>query len=1272
MGSVRFGRQSEIRQGELANRWVIRGVGVAVAIASLVIIATTARDAAGQVVTTPKAVATPSQTPSQATATPLPLTASTTVPTVLMTASATTPSSPTNTPSSTSTPAPSAATQPRATIATTTSDQAAPMLPARIEIGPGLRQAIPATYGSTRSGSVSARAIASGTYTFSRIVGGYGHACGLTTTGAAYCWGYNYEGQLGDGTFTDRFAPVAVSGALTFAALVSGQHHMCGLTAANDAYCWGQNGYGQLGNGTNGSGNAWFVATPTAVGGSLKFSTLTAGDAHTCGLTTTGAAYCWGSNANGQLGDSTGTDRALPVAVSTNRVFTSIVAGFQHTCATVQSGPAWCWGSNASGQLGDGTSGANRNAPQVVSGGYAFERLAAGSSHTCGLVAMVAYCWGGAWQGQLGSPMPVNQVPYITVPTAVTGQQAYVEIVAGQAHTCALSGSRAAFCWGANENGQVGDGSTTDRFAATAVGGGQSFTSVATGGQFTCGVNTAGIAYCWGSNWSGQLGTGASSVQPTPAAVTGGKLFTSIATGMNHTCGLTAEGAAYCWGWNRYGQLGDGSTVNAAQPVPVTGGLTFASLVAGDVHTCGLTKAGSAYCWGSSGGGSIGDGQWLGTRVVPVAVSGQQTFASLTAGGNHTCGLTTSGLAYCWGYNSKGQLGNGDTTSQLSPAAVAGGRTFAGITGGSFHTCALTSAGATYCWGSNEHGQLGDGTTTNRSDPVAATGTFTFAKLVADWGNTCGLTSSGTAYCWGNNWWGQLGDGKSSFNGRPMVATSPLAVSGGRAFTAFGLGSYAACGVTAPGTTYCWGALTSGNTNVPTAFDSTLSFSSVDGGNSHMCAISPGGPTSCWGRTNFGQLGNGMFGYQANPARVIGQAEATPTVTPTPSTAIRSVRVANVRDTSFAVSWVSDVATTGSIAWRPDGSTASPTFAMDIRGAAASSTMHLVTVSGVAPSSSYRFDIYSGAAVDTNAGAHYLVTTGPTADATAPDQAYGTVALRDGGAPNGVLVHLVASGPSGTSAPLVDLVTASDQRYWGINLGNLRTASLASSFAITDETILTVSADGGADGTAIGTTTAATARLGTFALTLSDEVTASLGAGWNLIALRASPTATLSATGVCTSINTGGSSVAVEIDRWIDGGWEGHRCNLPPNDFALQTSVGYFVRLSAPATWTYRGSLVTSAPTLSLTTGWNLVGAGVAIGAPSTAAGACTIMNAAQAGTAVELDRWVDGGWEGHRCGLPPNDFTLQAGQGYFVRLTRPASWAPSGAAPVSASSHRP
>jgi hypothetical protein len=322
------------------------------------------------------------------------------------------------------------------------------------------------------------------------------------------------------------------------------------------------------------------------------------------------------------------------------------------------------------------------------------------------------------------------------------------------------------------------------------------------------------------------------------------------------------------------------------------------------------------------------------------------------------------------------------------------------------------------------------------------------------------------------------------------------------------------------------------------------------------------------------------------------------------------------------------------------------------------------------PSTSYAFDIVSGTGVDNNVGAHYTVTTGPTLPITSPSQAFGTVTLRDGTTPTGAIVFVTASTSSSTSSPLATLVTSDEQKAWLVDLANLRSSSLTSTVTVTDDTSLTVFANGGLDGSASTTITGATARAGTIALTLADEVRQPLQAGWNLIGPQVNPGSNLTAAAVCASLNVTTTGTAVEIARWTAGAWESHLCGLPPNDFQLTLGNGYFIRLTAPATWTYRGTAAASPQMLTLSTGWNLVSPAVTSGAPSTAAASCTTFNATP-GTAVELDRWVAGGWDGHRCGLPPNDFTLQLGQAVFVRLTRSTTWSPTGSAPMSASSLR-
>src|SRR5450759_3959508 len=188
-----------------------------------------------------------------------------------------------------------------------------------------------------------------------------------------------------------------------------------------------------------------------------------------------------------------------------------------------------------------------------------------------------------------------------------------------------------------------------------------------------------------------------------------------VVTGGYHTCALAPSGQAYCWGLNTYGELGDNTTTDRSTPIAVQQGVvTFTSITAGWGHTCGLTSAGAAWCWGYNGNGRLGDNT-ITLRLTPVAVQqGGVTFTSITAGDSHTCGLTGAGAAYCWGRNDSGPVGDNTTTDRHTPVAVQqGGVTFASITSGRWHTCGLTSAGAAYCWGWNVNGQLGDITTTD-------------------------------------------------------------------------------------------------------------------------------------------------------------------------------------------------------------------------------------------------------------------------------------------------------------------------------------------------------------------------------------------------------------------------------------------------------------------------------------------------------------------------------------------------------------------------------
>jgi alpha-tubulin suppressor-like RCC1 family protein len=377
--------------------------------------------------------------------------------------------------------------------------------------------------------------------------------------------------------------------------------------------------------------------------------------------------------------------------------------------------------------------------------------------------------------------------------TVTVASLAFGSVAAGGAHTCALATNGAAYCWGRSEGGQVGITSPASicpigtqaypcSLIPVAVQGGLVFTALDAGGEHVCALTSAGAAYCWGRNHAGQLGDNTTTHRFAPVAVTGGLTFASLSLGTLHTCGLTAQGAAYCWGSNSRGQLGDGSTTDRATPVAVTGGFAFEQIAAGGFdlgYTCGLTTAGQAYCWGHNGGGQLGIGtQDQAAHSAPAPVSGVVVFASLSAGlGSHTCGLTSAGSAFCWGANAFGALGDGTTGSKFTPVAVTGGIVFAQIIAGGFigHTCGVTGSGKAYCWGENEVGAIGDGTLLDPLAPSAVAGGHSFSSLDAGFRHTCGRTTAGTLYCWGSNGAGQLGVNSVAMQIAPARVVGQLA-----------------------------------------------------------------------------------------------------------------------------------------------------------------------------------------------------------------------------------------------------------------------------------------------------------------------------------------------------------------------------------------------------------------------------------------------------------------------------------------------------------------
>ena len=331
-------------------------------------------------------------------------------------------------------------------------------------------------------------------------------------------------------------------------------------------------------------------------------------------------------------------------------------------------------------------------------------------------------------------------------------------------------------CWGANNSGQLGDGTTTNRTTPVdVIGLTNGVSAIATGYGHTCALTSVGGVKCWGRNNYGQLGDGTITNRTTPVDVIGLTSGVSAISAVgSDTCALTSVGGVKCWGRNNYGQLGDGTTTDRNIPAEVIGlAGEVRAISAGEYSTCAVTLARGVMCWGSNGGGELGDGTNT-NRSIPAEVIGLTSGVSaIEAGVSHTCVLTTDGGVKCWGeLYGGGELGNGaNTYFSMTPVDVIGLTSgVSAISTVGSDTCAVTSVGGAKCWGLNDYSQLGDGTNIERTTPVDVIGlTSGVIAISAGEFHTCAVTSVGGAKCWGSNGGGELGDGATTFSSMTPV-----------------------------------------------------------------------------------------------------------------------------------------------------------------------------------------------------------------------------------------------------------------------------------------------------------------------------------------------------------------------------------------------------------------------------------------------------------------------------------------------------------------------
>ncbi|HJL14370.1 MAG TPA: MopE-related protein [Sandaracinaceae bacterium LLY-WYZ-13_1] len=660
------------------------------------------------------------------------------------------------------------------------------------------------------------------------------HTCARLSGGQVRCVGDTYGQTLGGPTAAvarqERPVVAYVDGSVQIGAGVSGRFPVSELELT--ARTCSLDHEGRVECWGRGEG-------PTLVTGAGAAVEVRSGYGHACVRLSGGGVRCWGNNGHGQLGDGTFAARLSPTPVPGLSDVRMLALGQDHSCALLGDGTVECWGRNDFGQLGTGSSGADRSSPTPVTGLTGVASIIAARWNTCALLdSGQMRCWGRNQHGQIGDGTTTDR-PAPTRPA--TRMPSVVDLDIGGTHACAALGDRTLRCWGENSRGQLGDGTTTRRLRPTIVPGVDTIDDLALQDGSTCALRRDGAVFCWGDG---------SSVPALRVLAGAGPLSAD-----SQTCAAEAAGRVWCWGQNTTGQIGNGTTVTAALPEwissddlsaepdttvrSVAAGGTQALFTHDEGHTCVATDSTGAgprvFCWGLDSWGQLGDGSRGGFESRPTPVPGLTDPVQVSTGDDFSCARMDGGTVACWGLNSAGQLGIASSDSyRTTPSDVAGLTDAIELGSGNGHSCAVRSEGTLVCWGGNTEGQLGDGTTVDRDAPVTVSGSSAVRAIGLGGAHSCAVLGDGTVSCWGANAAGQLGDGTTTTRSTP----SPVP------------GLTDVIQVVAGGTK-CWRGLSS----CPS-----------DG---HTCALVEDGRVFCWGDNDEGQLGDGTTTDRLAPTRVL-------------------------------------------------------------------------------------------------------------------------------------------------------------------------------------------------------------------------------------------------------------------------------------------------------------------------------------------------------------------------------------------------------------------
>ncbi|UOE99810.1 RCC1 domain-containing protein [Bdellovibrio reynosensis] len=566
--------------------------------------------------------------------------------------------------------------------------------------------------------------------TWQSISAGMFFTCGINA-GEMYCWGDSQFYQLGLGNNLPQNVPTKVGASTTWTSIGVGSSHSCGIDAGK-LFCWGRDNRGQQGNGAPTAN----VQTPAQIGASTTWEEVKGGGDHTCGINA-GQLYCWGDDMYAQQGNGAGdVSTTTPQLIDAGTDWEKLTSRQSYSCA-ISNGELHCWGTIYFGDEVESVTQVGTSAQ--------WSAITTGDYFACGLDAGKMYCWttdDDTGRRDLGLYSP-EEIGRVNTPHQASDATGWTHVTGALGFACGIKNGEL-YCWGENVDGQLGinDPALVKKYVPQRVGNGSTWTDVAGGVFASCGIKSGGL-YCWGDDQNGELGNGAGSTAKVlvPERIGASTQWQEIAAGPVSFCGIDG-GKLFCWGNN----------VDTPQQVGTS--TTWQSLGMGAGHNCGI-DGGKLFCWGMGGDGQLGDG--LGQdSATPVQVGTSTTWTAIAAGYMHTCGIN-SGKLFCWGQDTVGAVGNGAGSGNvLTPQQIGISTSWQslGITVFSEHSCAV-NGGKLFCWGYNYSGQVGDGTYIDSESPVQIGSSDKWTKLGEGDSHTCGI-NEGRLHCWGDNWYGQI------------------------------------------------------------------------------------------------------------------------------------------------------------------------------------------------------------------------------------------------------------------------------------------------------------------------------------------------------------------------------------------------------------------------------------------------------------------------------------------------------------------------------------